>query len=31
LCGANLNISSCQCKKEKLDPRWEKLKDLLKG
>jgi len=31
MCGANLNISSCQCKKEKPDPRWEKLKNLLKG
>lgn len=31
VCGANLNLSSCRCKKEKLDPRWEKLRDLLKG
>jgi uncharacterized protein len=31
VCGVNLNISTCKCKKEKLDPRWEKLRDLLKG
>jgi uncharacterized protein len=31
MCGVNLNLSSCKCKREKLDPRWEKLKDLLKG
>jgi len=31
MCGANLNTSSCRCKKEKLDPRWEKLKDIFKG
>jgi uncharacterized protein len=31
VCGVNLNVSSCRCKKEKLDPRWEKLKDFLKG
>ncbi|MGB2697639.1 MAG: DUF177 domain-containing protein [Candidatus Zixiibacteriota bacterium] len=31
VCGANLNISTCQCKKEKPDPRWDKLKDRLKG
>jgi uncharacterized protein len=30
-CGVNLNISTCKCKKEKHDPRWGKLKDLLKG
>jgi uncharacterized protein len=29
-CGANLNHDSCQCGKEAVDPRWEKLKDLLK-
>lgn len=31
VCGVNLNTSSCRCKKEKLDPRWEKLKNLFKG
>lgn len=31
VCGANLNVSSCKCKKEELDPRWDKLRDLLKG
>ena len=31
VCGTNLNISSCNCKKEKLDPRWEKLRNLKKG
>jgi uncharacterized protein len=31
VCGINLNISSCNCKKEKLDPRWEKLRNLKKG
>jgi len=31
VCGVNLNISSCKCKKEESDPRWEKLRDLLKG
>ncbi len=27
-CGANLNKEKCSCKHEKIDPRWEKLKDL---
>jgi len=27
-CGVNLNKKKCSCKKEKIDPRWEKLKDL---
>ena len=31
MCGANLNSSSCGCRKEKADTRWEKLKDLFKG
>ena len=31
VCGANLNISDCNCKKEELDPRWEKLRNLKKG
>lgn len=28
-CGANLNETSCSCREEAIDPRWEKLKDLL--
>jgi len=28
ICGADLNLSTCGCKKEVVDPRWEKLKDL---
>ena len=28
VCGVDLNISTCECKKEVADPRWEKLKDL---
>ena len=28
-CGANLNYEKCNCEKEKIDPRWEKLKNLL--
>jgi uncharacterized protein len=27
-CGTDLNAATCGCKKEKNDPRWEKLKDL---
>jgi len=27
-CGTNLNQSSCDCEKETVDPRWEKLKEL---
>ena len=27
-CGTNLNINKCSCKREKIDPRWEKLKSL---
>jgi uncharacterized protein len=29
-CGANLNYEPCECGEEPIDPRWEKLKDLLK-
>jgi uncharacterized protein len=29
ICGIDLNKSHCSCVKEKTDPRWEKLKDLL--
>lgn len=29
-CGVNLNYETCQCEEETIDPRWEKLKDLLK-
>jgi uncharacterized protein len=29
-CGVNLNIEECKCKKDLTDPRFEKLKDLLK-
>ncbi len=28
-CGKNLNVESCQCKVDKTDPRWDKLKILL--
>ncbi len=28
-CGANLNDTTCECKTERIDPRWERLKDLL--
>ena len=28
-CGADLNVSSCSCQDMEIDPRWEKLKDLL--
>jgi uncharacterized protein len=27
-CGANLNDGECGCKRERIDPRWEGLKDL---
>ena len=29
-CGANLNKEKCTCKKEKIDPRWDSLKELRK-
>jgi uncharacterized protein len=29
ICGADLNKSPCSCVKKEIDPRWEKLKDLL--
>jgi uncharacterized protein len=29
-CGINLNIKTCDCHKENIDPRFEKLKSLLK-
>lgn len=28
-CGANLNLTQCACKNDRIDPRWEKLKQLL--
>jgi uncharacterized protein len=28
VCGVNLNLSTCECKREVIDPRWEKLKKL---
>lgn len=28
-CGANLNVTKCQCKTNPIDPRWDKLKSLL--
>ncbi len=31
LCGANLNKGECGCHREEIDPRLEKLKELLKG
>jgi uncharacterized protein len=27
-CGTNLNIGSCDCRHQEIDPRWEKLRDL---
>jgi len=27
-CGANLNLETCHCSMAKIDPRWEKLKNL---
>lgn len=27
-CGANLNLGSCECSDEEIDPRWAALKDL---
>ncbi len=29
-CGTNLNLKSCSCSREAVDPRWNKLKELLK-
>ncbi len=31
VCGIDLNLSTCKCKKDLIDPRWEKLKDLKLG
>jgi len=28
-CGANLNEETCQCKEERMDPRWDALKDVV--
>lgn len=28
ICGADLNVASCDCSKEETDPRWAGLKDL---
>ena len=28
-CGVNLNLKTCQCGEQKLDPRWSKLKELM--
>ncbi len=30
-CGANLNLESCSCPAEPVDPRWEKLEQLFKS
>ena len=30
-CGANLNMENCQCENNTIDPRFSKLKDLLKN
>ena len=30
-CGTNLNESSCTCKSQTIDSRWDKLKDLFKS
>ncbi len=29
VCGTNLNESTCSCKRDRIDPRWGKLRDLL--
>jgi uncharacterized protein len=29
VCGADLNFEQCACADSKIDPRWEKLRDLL--
>jgi len=29
-CGTNLNQGSCTCERQQIDPRWDKLKQLLK-
>jgi uncharacterized protein len=29
-CGTNLNVESCDCHTESMDPRWEALRDLVK-
>lgn len=29
-CGANLNLSDCTCSEDKIDPRWDALRDLKK-
>lgn len=29
VCGVNLNKNSCSCDRDNIDPRWEKLKNLL--
>jgi uncharacterized protein len=31
ICGTNKNLSQCHCKKDNIDPRWEKLKDFNQG
>lgn len=28
-CGANLNLTTCQCEERKPDPRWNRLKELM--
>ena len=30
-CGANLNKTQCTCNNEIIDPRWEKLRDMIKN
>ena len=30
-CGVNLNKGTCNCSKDKIDPRWESLKELKKS
>ncbi|MBN1541311.1 DUF177 domain-containing protein [candidate division KSB1 bacterium] len=30
-CGANLNLTTCDCKSPTADPRWDKLNDLFKS
>lgn len=30
-CGINLNEQTCDCGKESIDPRWEKLAEIMKG
>ena len=30
-CGTDLNVSECNCENEYIDPRWEKLAEIMKN